>query len=174
MKLFLNNHHQQWDLGTTNYGQLIQVPLSISDINFNNKLQQTKTRAYLQGYWGLFYLDPACASDCEQQLLVLNQLRLALAKESHRLKSVIATSTSYTADKDTFITQDPLLLHSIINAEDIVQLTSKLAQTKHDPQQQGLFIIDPLGNIIISYNPPFNTKNIYQDLKRLLQASQIG
>lgn len=170
----LHTHHQQWHLGTTNYGYLIPSPLSITDLNFADELQQTRTGKYIQGYWGLFYLDPACSADCEQQVLQLHQLRLALAKESHRLKSVIATHASYTGDNATRMAQNSSLLHSRLDDSDVLQLTSNLRQTENNRRQQGLFIIDPLGNIIISYNSPFNVKRIYQDLKRLLKASQIG
>ena len=37
-----------------------------------------------------------------------------------------------------------------------------------------LYIIDPLGNLMMSYEPDVNPRDIYKDLKKLLRGSRIG
>ena len=37
-----------------------------------------------------------------------------------------------------------------------------------------LYLVDPLGNVMMSYNPKQSPKDIYSDLTRLLKASKIG
>jgi hypothetical protein len=37
-----------------------------------------------------------------------------------------------------------------------------------------LFLIDPLGNLMMQYEPGFNTYKVKDDLMHLLRISQIG
>ena len=37
-----------------------------------------------------------------------------------------------------------------------------------------LYIVDPLGNLMMSYELDANPRDIYKDLKKLLRASRIG
>ena len=41
-------------------------------------------------------------------------------------------------------------------------------------EAQRLYIIDPLGNLMMSYPPDINPRGIMKDLKKLLKFSRIG
>jgi cytochrome oxidase Cu insertion factor (SCO1/SenC/PrrC family) len=44
-----------------------------------------------------------------------------------------------------------------------------------DPKNAGrIYIIDPRGNLMMSYAPNVNPKDVYKDLKKLLRGSRIG
>ena len=44
-----------------------------------------------------------------------------------------------------------------------------------DPENAGrIYIIDPQGNLMMSYAPNVNPGDIYKDLKKLLRSSRIG
>jgi len=50
----------------------------------------------------------------------------------------------------------------------------KIINTVNQPVPQGIYIIDPNGNLVFRYAIVTNPKDILQDLKRLLKVSQIG
>ncbi len=163
-----------WQRESTNYGTLIGSPLSIEAINFVNETQQNSTQEYLRGYWALLYAGTDCATQCEQQLAQANQLLQALAKEGHRLRAVIATLPQDESTNKIDFTYHTRIHHSTISETGLRLLTHKLATQENSKNDQGLFIIDPIGNLILSYTLPFNNKMIALDLQRLLKASQIG
>ena len=41
-------------------------------------------------------------------------------------------------------------------------------------KEQHVFMVDPIGNIILRYGPNNSPRDMLDDLKRLLKASQIG
>ena len=56
-----------------------------------------------------------------------------------------------------------------------VEVIQKIAQINKKPVQDGmLFLIDPLGNLMMQYEPGFNTYKVKEDLMHLLRISQIG
>jgi cytochrome oxidase Cu insertion factor (SCO1/SenC/PrrC family) len=50
----------------------------------------------------------------------------------------------------------------------------KLVNTANQSVPEGIYIIDPNGNLVFRYAIVTNPKDILQDLKRLLKVSQIG
>jgi hypothetical protein len=43
-----------------------------------------------------------------------------------------------------------------------------------DANAQRIYLIDPLGNLMMSYAPGAKPKGLLEDMKRLLRLSQIG
>ena len=64
--------------------------------------------------------------------------------------------------------EDEDLILASINSE---ELSSKLASFP----KNSIFLIDPIGNFMLYYNPKdINVKFVLKDLKRLLKYSRIG
>ncbi len=49
-----------------------------------------------------------------------------------------------------------------------------LAQFPADGRARALYIVDPLGNLMMRYDARLPPKGLLEDLKRLLQLSHIG
>jgi cytochrome oxidase Cu insertion factor (SCO1/SenC/PrrC family) len=49
-----------------------------------------------------------------------------------------------------------------------------LAVFPANEREQSLFIVDPLGNLMMRYDVRQNPKGLLQDLKKLLSLSHIG
>jgi hypothetical protein len=64
--------------------------------------------------------------------------------------------------------EDESLIHARIKNE---ELSAKLARLP----KNSIFLIDPIGNFMLYYNPTdINVKFVLKDLKRLLKYSRIG
>jgi hypothetical protein len=59
---------------------------------------------------------------------------------------------------------------------DIDELLNKFHLNENDKPLEAhrLYIIDPLGNLMMSYEVDTNPREIYKDLKKLLRGSRIG
>ena len=51
---------------------------------------------------------------------------------------------------------------------------SALLQAFPDERENSLFIVDPLGNLMMRFDTQQNAKGLLQDLQKLLRLSSIG
>ena len=56
----------------------------------------------------------------------------------------------------------------------VLAAPADLGQFPTDAREQSLFIVDPLGNLMMRYDVRQNPKGLLQDLKKLLSLSHIG
>lgn len=150
---------QNWYQGAvTNKGTMLVPPLELKELN---TLLPEGWRVALRD-------DGACAAACTQALYAMNQLDVALGKETDRVAPVLISASATTMD----LTQVPLVT-AIENPS--------LAQALLDIPSHHLMIIDPLGNVVLHY-PTFaeeekmraEAKNLLSDLRTLLKLSKIG
>jgi hypothetical protein len=139
-----------------NYGELIQPrPLSGPPLDA------------LRGKWVLVAFDAAaCDAYCERKLYLMRQVRAAQGKDAPRVERVWALT-------DTARPRAELL--GAIEGTQVVAL-------KKAPALQGfpadavdrIYVVDPLGNLMMSFPRDPDPSKMLKDLQRLLRLSQIG
>lgn len=108
-------------------------------------------------------------------LLDMRQIRLALGKELGRVQHVLLYRGPAPA-KEAISVEHP----DLIFAEADLRRNAEFLNAFTEYRQHGLFdagriyIIDPLGNLVLSYQQGVDPSGILQDLKRLLKLSRIG
>ncbi|OUS26891.1 hypothetical protein A9Q99_16890 [Gammaproteobacteria bacterium 45_16_T64] len=142
--------------GTKNNGQLMSsglvVPKGLSDLQ--------------HGRWGLMLVGQECEKDCKEQLVVMQQVHKALGKEFNRLQSIWLKKS----DHELFPpTNEP---------QEMTQVTEEMAlwltQNQLPADDNSIWLIDPLGNLVIRFSPEISGKEILADILWLLKVSQIG
>lgn len=123
----------------------------------------------LSGKWVLVTLDSgACGQDCQQKLYYLRQVRLTQGKEMERIERLwILTDT--TPAPDVLLKEHPGLKVVPAQGSEWVAMLPLPA-----PAASYVFILDPLGNIVLRYPKGFDPTGMKKDLGRLLRASRIG
>lgn len=169
---------QTHEFKRSNYGDLIASPPNISKVQFYDlKRKSNVLGGSFLGRWWLIYVGPhKCYQECQSTLYNLRQLQLALGKDAIRVdRMFIAPPQCPQALCESFLLEFyPELTRTTLSASDFNKIfldRSKAVETETLGQ---IYIIDPLGNVILSYSPEIETKNILSDLKRLLKASHIG
>jgi cytochrome oxidase Cu insertion factor (SCO1/SenC/PrrC family) len=118
--------------------------------------------------WSLIYarITP-CEGHCASELARLTEVYLALGRNQARVQRVLLT-----ADADFRMTGDPKLLVGYLDRERDAELVGALGL---DLLEQGrIFVVDPLGNLVMSYPPAPDQARMLEDLERLLDVSRIG
>jgi len=150
--------------GSTIHGQLISParplpPLSLDGTNiFADK-------------WTVVYVGKGeCGDACRRALLVMRQTRLSLNNEMTRVNRAFL-ATEQCCNQEFLKREHPGLL--VFDASDagVQTLVSHFPATDRDYQ---LFVVDPLGNLMMSYDSRGNPKGLLDDLKKLLKLSHIG
>ena len=175
--------------GTTNHGNLIQPPFSISEINLYNKNGEkldnrfnpkllTPSATRTNGKWMLLVLNPGpCDKNCETWLYNIRQIRLASGKDRNRIERVILTYKNAAPDNNLnnlLIHQYQGTRHLTVNAQQFQSVIHKNVKQPYALEQGTVYVVDPLGNVMMSYRPDANSTGIFKDVKRLLKVSQIG
>jgi hypothetical protein len=105
-----------------------------------------------------------CDAACERRLYATRQARTMQGKEQERVVRVLLLKGG-TAPPAAVLAQHPGL---------IVARVSDAVAAKFPAGPSSLYLIDPLGNLVLSYPDDPDVKGIARDLTRLLKASRIG
>jgi len=159
------------------HGELVQPARPVGD-NVLKSMDGTPYRlSDLRGRWALVYLGPLpCADDCRNGLYKMQQVRLAQGRDAARVERVmIATNAGSDALRE-LAKQYPGLL-AVGGARATLQ---SLAREFVSSQGTALdvpgrvYLIDPIGNLVMSYAPDADPSGMRKDLARLLRLSQVG
>lgn len=153
---------------TTANGELLTpVPL-VPDANL--RVAREDQDSPYPGRWTLVHTGAdACAASCRQALYETRQVRKALGKEDRRVQRILFLDS--TAPLDPAVTAEhPGLL--VFAADGALAQEFLAAAT---PDNAGdVYLIDPLGNLIMRFPADLSMKGIHRDLKKLLAISHIG
>ncbi len=151
--------------GRTNHGALLE-PI----VNIGESLPGSPAMERADGRWLLVYVNEGvCADECEFALYTLRQSRLMLGKEMDRLGRVFLHGD--TAPDTVFLAEQHAGLISISDGG----LSGLLKNRKPaELAAGGLYLIDPLGNLVMYFHPGIDPSDMVEDIKRLLKHSRIG
>jgi cytochrome oxidase Cu insertion factor (SCO1/SenC/PrrC family) len=128
---------------------------------------------FLHGKWTLLYLQRGnCDEQCRRHLYDTRQIRLALDREMNRVQRVFIGDADC-CDMAALRKAHPDLIAIVAGPEDDA-LLALLPQPAAGGESHRIYLIDPLGNLMMFYEPEGKPKGILEDMKRLLRLSSIG
>ena len=154
--------------GHTNYGELLETrPLPQARLQLIDGTPFQLDR--LKGKWLLLMVDSGgCDEYCRRKLLNLRQLRLTQGKDMDRIERVWLFNDN-TAPPAAVITDFPgTWLVRAAGSELLAQLPAQRTPADH------IYVVDPLGNLVLRYPRDADPTKIIKDLARLLKTSRIG
>lgn len=141
--------------GTTNHGAFVEPPLTVGQLGVRDAAGQAPE----EGLWWLWVVPKGdCGAACQQALHQLRQLHALQNRDAARVRRAIVTAPG--VDVDPAITADYPRLEA---------LSGNLA-----PLGAGIYVVDPIGNLVFRYTWEQAGEPLLDDLKRLLKVSQIG
>ena len=145
--------HFKWATGRAgNYGELI-APLPVS----------APALQALRGKWVFVTFDSAaCDPYCERKLYFMRQLRTAQGKDQGRIERLWV------------ITDGGAPRPELLAAIEGTQISRVRPEGFPGEPVDHIYLVDPLGNLMMSYDVRQNPKGLLQDLKKLLSLSHIG
>lgn len=154
--------------GHTNYGELVTAPpLPNTPVRLvdGGAFEMTK----LRGKWVLLMTDSAqCGEPCERKLFTMRQLRLTQGKEMERIERVWLISDEGALGPKLAGDYDGTWFVRAGGSELIKRLPADR------PTVDYIYLLDPLGNIVLRYGRDAEPARIIKDLSRVLKTSRIG
>ena len=157
--------------GRVNHGDLISPPRPLPQSALPRVPSGAPAGVTFRGVWTLVYVgDSACDEDCRRALLVMRQTRLALNNDMTRVERVwLATGPCCPAESSA----PPEAGLAVLDAGGPAA-GALLAAFPATARAQSLFVVDPLGNLMMSYDARSDPHGLLEDLRKLLRLSHIG
>ena len=125
----------------------------------------------MRNKWSIVYIGAGnCDEPCRQALYVMRQTRLSLNNEMSRVGRVFFITENCCAWEFLEHEHTGLVLVDATTPAG----TRLLHEFPTDGRPYSLFIVDPLGNLMMSYDARQNPKGLLEDLQKLLRLSHIG
>lgn len=162
LAFYLYYAHAGWyPGGRVNTGVLIEPARPLPAANFP------------MGKWTLLLVESgSCSAGCRARLYDTRQVRLALDRDMKRLQRVLIGEGGC-CDAQLLHDQHPDLI--MIQGAAVAPLLALLPQqTAGAAGTPRVYLIDPLGNLMMFYPADAKPKGMLEDLKRLLRLSSIG
>ena len=137
--------------GTTNNGAFVQPPVTVRQLDWRT-IENVPLDT--SGQWWLWTVSDQCYNSCEQALQKLRAAHILLNREAKRVRRGLTTGSDFVPLEDQ---------------PDLVRINAGEGGV-----EEGIYIVDPNGNLVFFYPIDINPKLLLADLKRLLKVSQIG
>jgi hypothetical protein len=121
--------------------------------------------------WSLVYIaDGGCDADCRTVLYFMRQTRLSLNNDMTRVQRVFLV-TGHCCAREFLAREHPGLI--VLDAA-VPAAPALLNEFPALDRAHTVFIVDPLGNLMMSYDARQDPHGLFEDLKKLLRLSHIG
>jgi len=143
---------------TVNYGELVRpiIATDRDDIEIEGN-------SSLQGIWTIAYVSNRCNDACEKAVADMKTIRTLMNDDMRRIQRMIIIE-----DSSTPVSNDESLIKARLNSE-------KLKHSLKKYTENAIYLIDPIGNIMLYYEPQnIDIRLVIKDLKRLFKYSRIG
>lgn len=153
---------------TVNYGELIG-PLPLPDTKLALVDGAPFRLSQLRGKWVLVTLDSGrCDAYCERKLVYLRQLRLTQGKHMERVERAWLITDDVAARAEAIAPHEGTWQVRAAGTEVLRVFPAQGSASDH------IYVIDPLGNLMMRFPRDPDPQRMVKDLARLLKTSRIG
>lgn len=157
--------------GDTSNGELINPPRPLPAQSLPGLDGAGAPARWFDDKWSLVVVGRgACDEQCRQTLVYARQTWLGLGRDGARLQRVFL-ATDNCCDRDYLQREHAGLLTLDASGTSARPL---LAQLPEMERGRMIFVVDPLGNLMMRYDSRLDPKGLREDLKKLLGLSHIG
>jgi cytochrome oxidase Cu insertion factor (SCO1/SenC/PrrC family) len=158
--------------GSTNNGDLITPARPLPEAALQTPEGAELKLSTLQGKWTLVFIGAGqCDARCREALTLMRQTRLALNDDMTRIQRLFI-ATGECCDRTYLDAEQAGLV--VARTSDSNFMTTFARDATPVEQAGRIYIVDPLGNLMMSYDPGAKPKGLFEDLKKLLKLSHIG
>ena len=154
--------------GHANYGELLKVAPLQSTAGKTLDAHHFDLEV-LQGKWVMVHVGPtSCDAACVNQLYLMRQIRITQGKEQSRIERLWVLTDSGSIAPSLLQEYAGMHVWRPAHAGFAEQFPAGDGRASH------LYMVDPLGNLMLRFPAQPDAKRMMKDLKLLLKASQIG
>lgn len=149
------------------YGDLIPI-VKVIGAGTNQSDNTILRMKDLHGKWILVTIDSGyCDEACQEKLYFMRQVRLVQGKQKHRIERLWLINDNAIPDAELVKQYEGTLFVNAKDSEILGFIETRESQTKH------IYLIDPIGNLMMRFPENVDGTKMGHDIKRLLHVSQL-
>lgn len=164
---------------TKSYGELVNPPRPLDQVNFVAYQSDIDSLEKIKSKWSMFYLvRDKCDQVCNENLIKMREARYAQSGNALRISYYLIFTDKIDSE---FISQHMqehprlmvLMLADKSKSNEFIN-QFKIEETVDVIESHRVYLVDPIGNLMMSYPMGFHRDGLLKDLKKILHYSQIG
>ena len=156
-----------------NYGELILPVKPVPDAQLRLLDGKPYDFGALKGKWVLLTVDGgACPTACVEKLYKMRQVRATMGKDADRIENAWLIDDEGQLETQVIRAYDAT--HMLRAQGNPFLATFPPAEGAGASQRDHIYLIDPLGNLVLRYPKNADPAKMKKDLERLLRYSRIG
>jgi hypothetical protein len=157
--------------GRVNYADLIEPQRPTGELPVRTLDNQESSLAQLRGKWLLITAAPSeCPDGCRDRLFQMRQVRLMTGRERDRVSRLWLLTDRGSPSAALLAEHEGLELMRV----DPAALATIFETAPGSDPSRHVFIVDPLGNLMMRFPASADPAKMKKDLSKLLRASRIG
>jgi len=154
-----------------NYGELI-APGVLPDITLAGLDGKPVSLAGLRGKWTMVHVDDAaCATACRDKLYKMRQVRLTQGKNMDRVQRLWVVSDDAAVDAGLLGEYAGTLIVRAGRGDS--KVLQSLPASSPETLRGHIWLVDPLGNVMLRFPPAADPSRMKTDLTWLLRVSRV-
>lgn len=175
--------------GTTNKGYLISPVLDVTTFGlidsegmpaylpFDEYVAGVDPDEYIPRPWGVVYLGGSrCDEACVERITLLRQLHMRLGPEAARVQRwYLNTDNELEPATAALLAADFPQMVVVTTAAELQSILAVTSVKGQDPvTSHYIYVVDPVGNVMLYFTPENTPEEILSDLDKLLDQSSLG
>jgi hypothetical protein len=158
-----------------NVGTLITPARPLPPVSLQTPAGTPTEPDFLRGKWSFVYVgEGACDERCRQALDDIRATRLALDRDAPRIQRVFLFEATC-CDRSLLDGPQQGLIAAWLDEKEGAKLRAAFPAGDVPLAQRGLvYVVDPHGNLMMSYPTPLDKRGVVKDMEKLLKLSHIG
>jgi cytochrome oxidase Cu insertion factor (SCO1/SenC/PrrC family) len=156
----------------TNHGEILNPLVDISKFELKDESGKAIDREQFTRQWVLIsFVGKDCDGKCNARLYDSRQVHKSLGDDQERIDRMIIHLEPPSEELTNLIsTEYPKVINVYGDEQKISDALGEKAQLRNNV----IYIMDPIGNVMMRFTQDQSKKDLKADLKKLLKVSQIG
>ena len=161
---------------TVNHGELFKPARALVDNSMHDLEGKAVHFGDLHGQWAMVYFgSSSCPEACMQNLFRMRQIHIAQGRESERVERVFITTDAASAGLEAKLADYAGMHIWTADADALSKIADNFGTDPQQlAQQHSIYLVDPMGNLIMRYAPDTDPAGMRKDMERLLKYSGAG
>jgi cytochrome oxidase Cu insertion factor (SCO1/SenC/PrrC family) len=158
----------------SNKGELLNPIIDVESFDLTDENGKEKSRDEITEHkWHMIYFaGSSCDDACNKILYNMRQINIAVGKNANRLQRLVVHLDEPDEEFQALIVKEyPEARHAKADANTIEAALQNVGPYFRSNE---IYIMDPLGNIMLRFTQEQSYKDLLHDLNKLFKVSQIG
>ena len=158
----------------SNTGELLKPVIDVEAFALSDENKQPLSRddITIHRWHMMVFAGASCDEACNQALYNLRQINIAVGKNAPRVRHMIVHLETPGDDFQALIDKEYPDARRVYTDSQTIEVA--LQEVGANFRSNEIYIMDPLGNIMLRFTQDQSYKDLMKDLNKLLKVSQIG